>query len=469
MRILQNFSFLTLSQIAEKLINFAVVILLADYLGVEGYGSYALCIAFVSMFNYVLDAGLNMLTMREVAAGSIDEASFLGRVLVSKILLGAAVAVFIICSAGYLYPELEIGQSIFLYTLSALIISFSNTFRAIFMAKERMDLEGLLAAGYRILLIAGVLFCMFTNVRLPELMYVHIFSGAVIFAVSFIICKNYFSGITYSFNLVEVKNLLRSSFPFAWGAIMGEIYFNVDRVMLSKICDLEAVGYYSVAYRLCFFWVFIANSLSLAAYPVFSRTWNLDRAAVVKIFNSLFKIFLITSVPLALVVYAAAGEIVSLTFGGDFDESAGLLKILVWLLPPLYLMHLTGRTLEAIGEQGFVAKSMTVSVMINVLLNLALIPRLGARGACIATVITAVIIFLVQFIYINRLVGRIPISESLVRMLAPTAVLLGFLFFLSESAWVLSVLLALPVYLVSLYLANAMDWKEIEILRGKIE
>jgi len=84
-RILQNFSFLIFSQAAEKLINFAIVVLLAGYLGVEGYGTYALCIAFVSMFNYVLDAGLNMLTMREVAAGSVDNNSFLGRVLVSKI------------------------------------------------------------------------------------------------------------------------------------------------------------------------------------------------------------------------------------------------------------------------------------------------------------------------------------------------------------------------------------------------
>ena len=428
MRILQNFSFLALSQVAEKFINFFIIILLAGYLGVNGFGSYALCIAFVNIFTSLLDAGLNMLTMREVAARSINEASFLGRVLISKMIIGSVVAVLIILSAGYLYPTLEIQQSILFYTLSVLLLSLSTAFRAIFMAKERMELEGLLATGYRLLLLAGVFVCMFMNIRLPELMLIHLFSSAIILAVSFIVCTKYFTKIIYSINLREMRSLLTNSFPFALGAIMGEIYFNIDRVMLSKICGVDAVGYYSVASRLCFFWIVIAHSLTLASYPVFSRSWNVDKKAVVKMFNSLFKTLLVISVPLSLVVYATAGEIVGFTFGENFDESIDLLKILAWLLPPLYLIHLTGRTLEAIGEQGFVAKSMTISVIINVLLNLALIPRMGAAGACIATVITAIIIFLIQFTYINRRMGGIPVFESITRVFVPLAVFFGVLF-----------------------------------------
>jgi len=469
-RILQNFSFLIFSQAAEKLINFAIVVLLAGYLGVEGYGTYALCIAFVSMFNYVLDAGLNMLTMREVAAGSVDNNSFLGRVLVSKIFLGLVVVIAIVFSANYLYPTAEIRQSIFLYTLSVLILSFSNTFRSALMAKERMDLEGLLATGYRILLLGGTFLCIFVNVKLPELMYVYVFSGVIILTASFVTYKTRFTEkITYGFDLGEMINLFRCSFPFALGAIMGEIYFNLDRIMLSKMCSLEAVGYYSAAYRLCFLWVSMASSLSLAAYPVFSRTWNVNKEAVVKIFNSLFKVFLIVSIPLALLVYVTAEKAVGLAFGKDYAESIALLKALVWLLPPLYLMHLTGRTLEAIGEQRFVAKSMIISVIINFFLNLALIPKLGALGACIATVITAVIIFLIQFVYINKKMGRMYLFESLVKMSVPVVMLFGVLFLLREWAWTISVLSALFVYSVFLYLGNAMNWKEIEILRGKIE
>ncbi|MHC4197704.1 MAG: flippase [Planctomycetota bacterium] len=470
MRILQNFSFLTISQAAEKLINFLIVILLAAYLGAEGYGTYALCIAFVSLFNYVIDAGLNMLTMREVASGSEDESSFLGRVLASKVLVGLAVAVLIMVSACYLYPTAEIRESILLYTLAVLLLSFSNTFRSALMAKERMELEGLLATGHRVLLIAGISLFILINVKLPGLMYVHLLSCAIILVASVIIFKKYFGNrITYDLNPTKVTSLLKRSFPFALGAIMGEIYFNVDRVMLSKFCGLEAVGYYSVAYRLCFVWIFMANSLSLAAYPVFSRTWNTDRDLVARLFNSLFKVFLIVSVPLALVVYVTAGEIVALTFGKDFYESIGLLKILVWLLPPMYLMHLTGRTLEAIGEQVFIAKSMTVGVIINVLLNLVLIPRFGAAGACVSTVVAAAIIFVVQFVYINKIVGRIRLFESIVKMLIPLLALFGVLFFLKESAWMASILLALITYLLFLYLVNTMEWKEIEILRGKVE
>ena len=112
---------------------------------------------------------------------------------------------------------------------------------------------------------------------------------------------------------------------------------------------------------------------------------------------------------------------------------------------------------------------MIISVIINFFLNLALIPKLGALGACIATVITAVIIFLIQFVYINKKMGRMYLFESLVKMSVPVVMLFGVLFLLREWAWTISVLSALFVYSVFLYLGNAMNWKEIEILRGKIE
>ncbi|MBI3754578.1 MAG: oligosaccharide flippase family protein, partial [Deltaproteobacteria bacterium] len=158
MKIIRNFSFLTLSQIGEKIFNFLLVIVLARYLGVEEYGVYALAISFVGMFGNLFDGGLNFLLTREIASYGRNDALFFRQTLLLKVIVGTAVFAGLIVAAIGMQYEARVVYSIILFAAATLIVSFSNTFRAVFMGHERMEFEGGIAVFYRFFVFVGVFF-----------------------------------------------------------------------------------------------------------------------------------------------------------------------------------------------------------------------------------------------------------------------------------------------------------------------
>jgi len=151
--ILKNFSLLTTAHIVEKVISLIIIIILARYLGVEGYGIYALALSFIGLFIQLLDGGLNSLLMRETARKVADRQQLLGRVLAGKVIMGVVVFLGIVCLAiGLAYPK-DALYSILIYGMAMIFLSFADTFRAVFLAFEKAVFEGLLLMLNRFLLL----------------------------------------------------------------------------------------------------------------------------------------------------------------------------------------------------------------------------------------------------------------------------------------------------------------------------
>lgn len=416
MNILRNFSYLTAAHIVEKLITFVIVIMLARYLGVEDYGMYALALSFVGLFGHLFDGGLNLLLMREMSRQNIDRPQLLGHVFIGKIFLGLIILIAIILLAITLtYPQVALW-SIIIYGVSMFVLSFSNTFRSIFIALGRTEFEGALLILNRFMLLGGVIIFVFFNIRLPGVMFTHIIAVVVVVIVGFYLCTRFFFAPSWHIDYQNIKKLFKESMPFAIGAIMGEIFFNIDNVMLSKMVGMESVGYYNAAYKLSFSGMLFANTLTLVAYPYFSRRWPEDKDGVFRMFGGIFKMLVVLSFAFSLSATILSDHIITLVFGEQYKESAMLFNILVWSVPPLYLMHLTGRALEAIGKQRFTANTMLISVIINILLNFILILKYGAIGASIATVFTGFLIVAIHLTYLRKKMGFPLINMPLVKI-----------------------------------------------------
>lgn len=468
MKIIRNFSFLTISQIGERSFNFILVIALARYLDVEEYGIYALTVSFVGMFGNLFDGGLNFLLTREIASSRKNEAVFFKQTLLLKIIIGAIVFIGLIVAAFAMQYNTKIFFTIALFAVAALIVSFSNTFRAVFIGHERMEFEGGLAMLYRFLALTGVFFLLKAGISFPALILPHAVAALIVLFLSYYLQTKIFP-LVKSQGYLNIKKLeiFKQAAPFAVGTVMSEIYFNVDSVMLSKISGIKAVGSYNAAYRLVFVSLLLANGLSMAAYPYFAKMWNEDRFKVHSVFNLIFKLLFLVSIPVSFIAAFFANDIIVFIFGGKFYESGGILQILIWTLIPLYLYHITGRALEAIGEQRFVARTMVVSVISNIMLNAFLIPAFGAKGAAIATLVTTSLILLTHLVFISRNIGSPRIIDTIYRMAIP---FIGFIVILVMTAgywhWTFSAASSFAVYIFLLYVFKCINMDEISILAG---
>jgi O-antigen/teichoic acid export membrane protein len=252
--------------------------------------------------------------------------------------------------------------------------------------------------------------------------------------------------------------------PFAVGAIMGEIFFNIDNVMISKMVGMESVGYYNAAYKLSYSGILFANTMTLAIYPYLSKNWLEDKDKVFSKFGKFFKILIILSMAFLLTAFILSNNVIVFVFGKQFNESIVLFQILVFSLPPLCLMHLTNRTLDAIGEQRFKAKTMVVGVIINVVLNFILIYKLNAIGASIATVATSILIITVHIIYLRRRMGFTRIEMPFIKISICLIVMVAMILLLKDYNWLMAAFIGLTTYCGLIFLLKVLKREDILVL-----
>jgi O-antigen/teichoic acid export membrane protein len=402
--------------------------------------------------------------MREMARGKSDGPELLGQAFVGKLLIGAVILFTIFILAIVLAYQKDVLLSIMIYGVSMLLISFSNTFRSIFIALERAEYEALLLILSRLLLLGGIILCVLLNIKIPGVMVSHLVAGLITLWLGSYLCKKLFFSPVWAIDFKKVKDLFREAIPFAIGAIMGEIFFNIDTVMISKMVGLESVGYYNAAYKLSFSGVLLANTVTLAAYPHFSKQWLEDRESVFRVFEKVFKILTVSSIAFSLPATLLSADIIGFVFGPEYNQSIRLFQILVWSLPGLFLMHLTGRTLDAIGEQRFSAKTMSFCVLMNIILNLILILKFGAIGAAIAMVFTSFVVVMIHMYRLRRRMEfpkmRIPIAKISICLIG----LLATILLLKGLNWWVAVTVGFAVYCGMLIGLKVLEKEDIVLL-----
>ena len=94
--------------------------------------------------------------------------------------------------------------------------------------------------------------------------------------------------------------------------------------------------------------------------------------------------------------------LIALFFGEKYYQSAPILKLLIFSIPFLCLNNLTGVTLNSIRKEKLAFESAVIASLFNLLLNLALLNIIGLEGAIISTILTELLIFVIQVIYIIR-------------------------------------------------------------------
>ena len=111
---------------------------------------------------------------------------------------------------------------------------------------------------------------------------------------------------------------------------------------------------------------------------------------------------LVIALPLSVGLWLLADPLIAFIYRGQFVESAVILRMLALLVAPLFLNYLIGFLLNAIDKQGLFTLSGGMAAILNILLNLFLIPLYAHKGAALATIITQFI----NLVFISWLAAR---------------------------------------------------------------
>jgi O-antigen/teichoic acid export membrane protein len=165
---------------------------------------------------------------------------------------------------------------------------------------------------------------------------------------------------------------------------------NIDMLMLGLMSNAEQVGLYGAAYRVLNQALATYYLLTQVLYPQFARYTVAERGRMLRA-RVLLPLFT-SGIVVAASIAAGRRLVLSVVFGDQFLAAAPLLLLLAWCIPLDFMTSYVSNAFLAWGMESKVLLCTGIGALANIGLNLAFIPRLGARGAAVNTLVSYVLL-----------------------------------------------------------------------------
>jgi O-antigen/teichoic acid export membrane protein len=375
-----------------KLLSLVVGFIIARYLGPYAFGDLSFADAFAALFAAVGTLGLDSFIIREIIQHPDKRDEILGTSLVMRLAANAVLIPLAILT--YLaFRQLSTNET---EVSLALLIALCSS-AALFKSFNIIDsyFQSQVASKY-VVHVQNVCLLLTTGVKIA-LIYNHApvlyFAGALVFdsailaiGLLFIYKRKQVNLHTWTFNWARAKSLIQQSWPLILTAVMISIYMKIDQVML-KSAGSKIVGIYSAAARISESWYFIPVAIVTSVFPAIIHARKTDIERYHKRLQNLYDLLVGISLPVAILVSIFANQIIHLLYGNPYQGAGILLSIHIWSGIFVFLGSASSQFLLAEGFTLISFSRTAFGALVNVLLNLWLIPIYGALGASIATLI----------------------------------------------------------------------------------
>ncbi len=467
-RVFKNLSVLFISQMLSYVLGFFTLVYTARYLGVGGFGTLSLALAFTGIFAVSMDLGLSTLAVREVARDKSITKDYVSNVTTLKILLSLftfGLIFFTLQLFGYNHQTLQVIYLISIYTIFS---TFSQMFYAIFQAHEKMEYQSIGVILASSLVLIGILLAIHFKFNIVQFSSVYTLVGAFVFIYALSSFSIKFNFPRIKFDYKKLKDLISEAWPFAITTISLNLYLWTDTIILSLIKGPDAVGLYNAAYKLIIILLFIPVMFNNALYPLMSQYYVSSKESLKFTFEKLFKIMIIFALPIGVGTLLIANKVIILVYGDPFIGAVIALQILIWSSVLIFARSPFERLLESTNRQLLITKIFIIGVIFNILLNLIFIPKYSYIAAGIITVLTDILV-LSLLIYTTRdleiLVSKI-IRINILKIIIASLIMGFILKYLSNLNLFILISIGIVIYVILLFLLRVIDNEEILIIKN---
>lgn len=403
--IAKNTIYLTSASVAQKIFSFIYFTLLARFIGVENTGLYITALSFSSLFSVLTDLGLNPVLIREGAKDSQCLAKVLGNILSIKLFL-VAIAYGILNLVIYLMGYgAELRELILISGLIMVLDSFSLSFYGALRSLQNLRFESIGVAGGQLTTVIVGLAVLFFKGGVMWLLLA-LASGSLFNALWGLaaLVRSYSLQPRFFFTPELLKKIICYAAPFALAGIFVKVYSYVDVVMLSKMLGSQYVGWYGVAAKITFAFQFIPMAFAASLYPAMSNFFVHDKDRLKATFEKGMLYLAMLALPIGAGLIAIADIFVVKVYGASYGPSVLPLQIMATSLIFSFLGFPIGSLLNACHRQNVQTAAMGSTMVLNIVMNLILIPRLGIVGSAFAALAGNFLLMLIGFFWVPKII-----------------------------------------------------------------
>lgn len=387
----KNTGWLFIGRMSGMIASFFVGAYVARYLGPEQYGLLNYALSYVAILSIFASLGIDSILNRELVSSPEKKNELLGSGFLIKI-IGSIITIILVILSLYIFKSD--------YTTSLLIVILSifylfNTlgiidiyFQSQVLSKKTVKIQILS------LIITTILKLSFILLHLDVIYFamVYVVDGLIL-AVGFIISytKTHGSIIKWKINKNIISKLLKSSWPLMLSGAAITIYMKIDQVMITNMLGSTENGLYSAAVKLSEIWYFIPALICSSIFPSIMQAKNNNPVVYENRLKKLYSLMFYLSVGIAIIISLFSGIIVTSLFGNEYLESINVLKIHVWAGIGVFTGYAITQFIIVEEYYKIYLWMQLIGVLLNIILNIILIPRVGIMGSAIATAVSYIL------------------------------------------------------------------------------
>jgi O-antigen/teichoic acid export membrane protein len=467
MRALRNTIRILVVRVVSRIIALIAVIIIGNYLDPTRFGEMQTAVTYVGLVGTLTDLGFSALYVRE-GARHTDQLSRYWNNVASLKLIGAVVGLPLIFAALYFAGV----RSLLWPSFAILVLSgYQLLLRNTLYAMQRLTFEIIEIIPETLVVFALVV------------IGVHINAGTGFFlwayAISYAFACVYFGVVLVTMGVLRPAPKLEPGLLMSWVKvaiplgitfIITTVYFKVDVPILQRFRPYSEVGYYTFAYKPFESLLFIPFALRSVVFPVLSVYHRQSPERVLPLAEKFFKALVLLGWPITVGVFLLAPQFNSLLHLYAGSEPA--LQILALAIVFMFADNTFAATLNAIDKQNVFAFVAMVGLVINVGVNLVVIPRYGYLGASWAVVVTEAALVVVGWFVLRAQLGTIPLFRNSWKAVVAGAIMGAFIYVANPHGnrvllFVVVVASAL-IYGAALLILRVADSEELSLIRNAL-
>ena len=395
-------------------ISFFVGIYIARYLGPSNYGLLSYITSFVGLFGFLTSFGIDGIVSREIIKDHNKKDELIGTGFYIKIIGSIFAIVSVIIVSLFTTRDTFTLGLIWIFSLSFIPQAFNIVeiyFQSQVLSKKVVTAQVVSNIISAILKLSVI----FLNKGIFWLTLIYIVEASIYGAILLFNYRKFGNHIrNWKFNKNIAKSILKDSWPLMLSTIAIGIYMKIDQVMIKNILGNEQAGIYAVAVRLAEVWYFIPNLICISIFPAIIKSLSVSRNLFEERIKRLYFLMFWISFSAATLTTILAYPIIKIFFGLPYISAVPTLQIYVWAGISVSLNMAIGQALFANNLTRISFYTTVLGAIVNIILNVVLIPMLGITGAATATLFSYTLAMLSVFIFKKSRIHGSLILKSLI-------------------------------------------------------
>jgi polysaccharide transporter, PST family len=387
-KILANIGWLFADRVLRMGCGLIIGAWVARYLGVQQYGILNYAMAFVAILNPFAILGLEAVVVRRAISTPIQQRQVLGTAFWMRFVAGCLTCLMTTIGVYYLTDD---------RTTIAVVTILGAT--NIFQAFDVIDLwyQSQVLSKYTVIakntvfVAISILRVYLLTIKAPLVAFAWAGLADIAFCGLALVISYQLTGHSlwqWQWCISIAKSLIRESLPLVFSSFAIMIYMRIDQIMLGQMLDNVAVGIYSSATRISEIWYFIPVTIVASVSPSIYQAREVSQSLAELKIMKLNRILVLVAVAIAIPMTFLSKTIIVLMFGDSYTDAGNVLAVHTWAMVFVSMGLASSSWFIAEGLTRLQMYKSVLGALVNIILNLFLIPPYGAMGAAIATVIS---------------------------------------------------------------------------------